>query len=252
MAISLPLPALLAYALALSRMAAFVALVPIPGFRNAPTATRVALAAVLAWVLQPLTRLPADHADAGAFLVWMLQDAMFGIAAALCVGFLLEASQLGAQIAGLNMGFGYASTIDPTSEADSGLLGVAASLMAGLLFWTGGYHRDFIRAAAFRTPVSVASAVLDPAQITRLGADMFGAALRLALPTVASMLLVDVALAIVGKLEQQLQPLSLAFAAKILVGFLLFALLGPAAASVFTQFAAHSLDALRGFYGSMG
>lgn len=245
--IQFPVPVLLAYALALSRIAAFVALVPIPGFRAAPPEARIALAVVTAWLIQPFVRLPTENPDPGTLLVWVLQDAAFGIAAALCVGFLLEAAQLGAQIAGLNMGFGYASTIDPTSEADTGLLGVPTSLMAGLLFWTGGYHREFIRAAASGIPVGAAASALDPAHITRLGAGMFGAALKLALPTVASMLLVDVGLAIVGKLEQQLQPLSLAFAAKILIGFLLFALLGSAMSAIFAEFAGHALDSLQAF-----
>jgi flagellar biosynthesis protein FliR len=55
------------------------------------------------------------------------------------------------------------------------------------------------------------------APIIRLGAALFAAGVRLALPVVALLLMVDVALALLGRLNQQLQLLSLAFPVKMLL-----------------------------------
>jgi flagellar biosynthetic protein FliR len=55
----------------------------------------------------------------------------------------------------------------------------------------------------------------------RLGGDMLSLALRLALPAVALLVLMDLSLGLVGRLNQQLQLLSMAFPVKMLVGLLL-------------------------------
>jgi flagellar biosynthesis protein FliR len=47
--------------------------------------------------------------------------------------------------------------------------------------------------------------------LIRLGASLFAVGVRLALPVVALLVMVDVALALMGRLNQQLQLLSLAF-----------------------------------------
>jgi flagellar biosynthetic protein FliR len=54
------------------------------------------------------------------------------------------------------------------------------------------------------------------AAIMPLGAMMFSTGLRLAFPVVALLVLVDVALALLGRVNQQLQLLSIAFPAKML------------------------------------
>ena len=46
---------------------------------------------------------------------------------------------------GLQAGYAYASTIDPNTEADSGILLVFAQLMAGLLFFALGLDREVLR-----------------------------------------------------------------------------------------------------------
>ena len=71
----------------------------------------------------------------------------------LAVAFLTEGFQLAAQIFGVQAGYGFASTIDPTSQADSGVLQVILTLVTGLLFFTTGIDRQLIRvlAASFQT-----------------------------------------------------------------------------------------------------
>ncbi len=64
------------------------------------------------------------------------------------VSFITEFLTFGAQILGLQAGYGYASVVDPTTQADSDVLPVLAQLTGGLLFFTTGLHRYVISAFA--------------------------------------------------------------------------------------------------------
>jgi flagellar biosynthetic protein FliR len=124
----------------------------------------------------------------------------------------------------MQAGYGYASTIDPNSEADSAVLVVFAQLIAGMLFFALGLDRDVLRLFAQtldRIPPGGYTPGPGSAQvIVRLGATLFTAGVRLALPVVALLLMVDIALGLLGRLNQQLQLVSLAFAVKMLIALL--------------------------------
>ena len=68
-----------------------------------------------------------------------------GIAIGVSVAIALEAFTLAAQVLGLQAGYAYASTIDPNTEADSGILLVFAQLMSGMLFFAMGLDREILR-----------------------------------------------------------------------------------------------------------
>jgi flagellar biosynthetic protein FliR len=57
--------------------------------------------------------------------------------------------------------------------------------------------------------------------LIRLGATLFSVGVRLALPVVALLVMVDVALALLGRINSQLQLLSLSFPAKMLTTLIL-------------------------------
>ena len=96
---------------------------------------------------------------------------------------------------GMPAGFGFAQTIDPNSQADSSILQVLTMLTTGLLFFSLGIDAVVIRilAASFQKyPAgswSPSAASLD--RVIHLGAGMFSLGLRVALPVVALLLLID-------------------------------------------------------------
>ena len=148
-----------------------------------------------------------------------------GVAIGMTVAIVLEAFSFSAQMLGLQAGFAYASTIDPNTDADSGILLVISQLIAGMLFFVAGTRpRD---PAPFRPESGTGACrhvqlrtVDRPLILIRLGANLFTVGARLALPVVALLVMVDVALALMGRLNQQLQLLSLAFPAKMLTALL--------------------------------
>ena len=76
---------------------------------------------------------------------WVLSESALGLAIGVSVAITLEAFMLAAQVLGLQAGYAYASTIDPNTEADSGILLVFAQLMAGMLFFALGLDREILR-----------------------------------------------------------------------------------------------------------
>lgn len=216
---------LYAFLLVLARTSGALVFVPIPGFRNAGGPSRAALA--LSFTLALSGRWPVVEAGIGPWrlFVWVAGEAAVGLAVGVSVAIALECFPMAAQILGTQAGYAYASTIDPNSEADSGVLIVIAQLLAGLLFFALGMDRELLRLFALSLdrlpPGSFVPRTGAADSIVRLGGMLFTFGLRLALPVVAMLLVVDVALALLGRLNQQLQLLSLAFPLKMLLALLM-------------------------------
>lgn len=249
MTLGLPLPTLFAFLLVLARVSGMVAFLPIPAWRAAPESVRIGLALVITIALFPAwPALPNADPGFAQLTAWAFLEASFGLGMGLAVALLLEGFQVAAQIVGLQAGYGYSLTVDPTSQADSGVLQVVMALVSGLLFFTLGIHRELIRVLAQsleRFPAGtwhITAASVDG--ILRLGTNMLSTGLRLALPVVALLLLIDVALALLSRMQQQLQLLSVAFPIKMLATLALLAALAPVIPRIFSAAAARTLAAL--------
>jgi flagellar biosynthetic protein FliR len=241
---------LYAFLLVLARVAGALGFVPIPGIKSAVEPARVALA--LAFTMALASRWPrvdAAAVTAGTLLAWVAAEAALGIAIGVSIAIAVECFALAAQVLGTQAGYAYASTIDPNSEADSGVLLVFAQLMAGMLFFALGLDRELLRLfASTLDRIPAGSFILRPsaAEATiRLGATVFAFGVRLAMPVVALLLLVDVALALLGRLNQQLQLLSLAFPLKMLVALVVLAWTATSYPRILLELSGHAFAAAR-------
>lgn len=215
-----------AFLWALARVSGIVAVVPIPGFSAGPDASKIVLALALTLALFPVWGTRLESADNAAVTVTLsqlaggvLRESFFGVSVGLAVAFLLEGVQLAAQAVGLQAGYSYASTVDPSTQADTTTLQLMAQLLAGALFFVFGFDRIVLRtlARSFQAPPG-ASFWQGKAteEIAHLGAGIFTTGLQLAMPVLALLVLLDIAFAVFGRLHAQLQLLSLAFAVKML------------------------------------
>jgi flagellar biosynthetic protein FliR len=216
---------LFAFLLVLARVAGALSMVPLPGFKSSPEVVRAALAVGFTFAL--FGQWPAVDADGitpAKLAGWVMAEAAIGLAIGVCTAIVLESFTMAAQVLGLQAGYAYASTIDPNSQADSGILVVLAQLMGGMFFFTLGLDRDVFRLLAEslgRIPAGTFAFGPGSAEpLIRLGSSLFSIGVRLALPVVALLILVDVALALLGRLNAQLQLLTLAFPAKMLTALL--------------------------------
>lgn len=191
----------------------------------------------------------AEAVTAMRMVCWAAAEASVGVAIGVAVAITLEAFALAAQVLGLQAGYAYASTIDPNTEADSGILLVIAQLFAGMLFFALGLDREVLRLFAQsmdKVPAGVYPLTPGSVQtLIRLGASLFAVGVRLALPVVALLVMVDVALALMGRLNQQLHLLSLAFPVKMLVALLVLSWIAILFPRVMSEFSAQAWTAAR-------
>lgn len=241
--LTLPQMGLWSFLLALARVGGVVALVPVPGWRRAPEMTRIVLAVCLTLALSPVWPVsPSQDPGAGQIAGWIFSETLLGLSMGLAVNLVVEGFAIAAQLLGLQAGYGYASTIDPSTEADSGVLPVIVQLAASLLFFSFGMEGQVIRALAHSfsayPPGAWVGHSLQLDKILDLGAGMWKTALRLAMPVVGLLILLDLSMAVLGKVATQLQLLTLAFPAKMLVTLATLALLAGTMPGLFREQAA--------------
>ena len=223
--LTLRVSTLYGFLLVLARVSGVFALVPLPGFQSGPRLARIVLSVMITMALYPLwPQVDAARADVPRMLLWVLPELAVGVTIGLGVAFILEVFLLGAQILSLNAGFSFAQTIDPATQAQSGVLLIFGQLAGGMVFLSLGLDREVIRTLAYSLEAHPAGAWIAPPAaeaLLRLGGDMMALAVRLALPAIALLLLVDIALGLMGRLNAQLHLMALAFPIKMTVALVL-------------------------------
>jgi len=229
--LNFPLSSLLAFLAVLARVSGALAFVPLPGFRQGPQTARVVLALAVTVLLYPSWPRVTEEWTPWRLISVLVLEAAVGIGFGLMASFLAEAFQLAAQAIGLQAGYAYASMVDPQTQADSGILLIVAQLSAGLLFFALGLDREVIRAFA-RSLETIPPGAWFPSgaaweALVRTSAAMFTVGVRLALPVLALLALTDLALALLGRVNAQLQLLTLSFPLKMLAALVVMAALAP-------------------------
>jgi len=218
---------LYAFLIVLARVSGVLVFTPIPGAQASPAASRIVLALVLTVMLIPVAPAIVNPPALSALVFWATAEAVTGLLIGLAVSILLESLQLAAHMIELPAGFSYASIVNPESQADSTLLQVSTQLLGGLLFCSLGFDRQVIRILARSFEILPPGAVPARAPLTdaliRAGSGIFITGLRLAMPVLALLLLVDVAIAVLGRIQAQLHLLPLSFSVKLLAGLLMLA-----------------------------
>ena len=210
------------FLMTLFRVGGIFAFVPIPGLKSALDPTRIGLVVLLSWLVFPLTPLTQSvPATLSGALGLMISEVSLGLVFGLSIQFLHEGILIGAQILSVQAGYSYASTIDPTSEADSSVLQVILVLGASLFFLTLGLDRVLLKAVVTSfdayPPGAFVASLSTAASVIAISGEMFSRGLRVAAPIVGVLVLVDVAMALLSRLQPQMQLLNLSFPLKMLL-----------------------------------
>lgn len=223
------------FLLVLSRILGIFTFLPLPGLKAGPDAAKFGLALALTFALY--ARWPIlDSPPVGMVQLagWMLAEAGIGLATGLAVAFVIEGLVMAAQAISTQAGFAYASTVDPNTEADATVLIMIAQLTAGMLFFAMGLDRQLlgILAKSLETspPGTFAASRPSVEALVMLGSGVFSTGVRLVLPLMTLMFLIDISMGLLGRLNSQLQLMALAFPAKMLAaiaGLSLLVLLIP-------------------------
>ncbi len=226
----MPSSVLLSFLVVFCRVAGFFAFIPLPGGKPGPDAARVVFSLSFTMALYGQWPSVPENPPLSWCVATVISEAALGLAVGLAVACLTEVFLMMAQVAGLQAGYGYASTIDPVTQADATVLLVVAQLIAGMLFFAMGMDREILRVLARslenHPPGWFTLNRPAAAPILHLAAGIFSGGVRLALPVVALLTLVDLALAFIGRLNAQLHLVVLAFPVKMLVALSVLAAVG--------------------------
>lgn len=224
MHVDLALDALWTALLVLLRVTGLLVFVPLPGASSAPIITRIAFALLLTFALLPGAPAAQSVNTIGEIVTHVAAESAYGLGVGVCLSLLLETFAAAAQTAAMQAGFSYVSTIDPTSKADTGILVALSGMLAGLLFYALGLDQLLLRGLASSLQTQPPGtlphmAQAGPALLSLMGR-LFEIGLRLAVPIVLLLVLVDLTLAACCQVNAQLQLLSLAFPVKLLAALL--------------------------------
>ncbi len=215
---------LAAMTLVLVRVSGMVAFAPFFSSTALPARARAAFVLAASYLLAPLVAtLPRARAELSFSA--LLGELAVGLSYGLTLALLNEMLLFAGQLAGLQFSFSMVNLLDPTSSIQTPLLGDMFQLMGTLVVLGAGLDRILLASMArsFRAaPLGAFALAPDSAlAMVRTAGGVFLAAVELAAPVVAATLLVEVAVALLGKLSPQLPVMALTVPLKTMTGFAL-------------------------------
>jgi len=214
-----------ALTLALVRVSGMVLFAPFFSSNALPARAKAVFVLAVAYLLAPLVA-SLPNAQAEISFSAILGELAVGLVYGLTLAFLNEMMLFAGQIAGLQFSFSLVNLMDPSSQIETPLLGDLFQLMGTLVLLAAGLDRILLasmvrsfRAVPLGTYALGAASALG---IVRAASGVFMAALELAAPVLAATLLVEISVALLGKLSPQLPVMSLTVPLKTLTGFLIF------------------------------
>jgi flagellar biosynthesis protein FliR len=229
--LSVPSATLAALLLGTARATGFVLLAPPFNNSSIPMPVKGALALALSLVVFPHLSADMPAVTAGFLVVTAITEAVIGAALGFVVQVLFTAVQMAGDIIDVVGGFSLQPAYDPMSLTVSSSIGRLHYLLATTLLFTSGGHLLLVRGFVTSYEGLPLGGMIDTAQLgqamMKALAMMFLAAVQIAGPMVAVLLLADVALALLSKAAPSLNIFALGFPVKIMLTLALLGLTFP-------------------------
>lgn len=214
------------------RMLALISSSPIFGEKKVAHQVKVGLAALLAIAIGPTLGAMPSVPLVSAGGVWILiQQVLIGSAMGFSMRLVFAAVQAAGDYAGLQMGLSFASFFDPNSGGNTMVLASLLNMLAMLIFLAVDGHLMVISTLveSFRIlPISEAPLAAEGWHfLTLAGANVFSAGLMLALPLVAALLTLNLAMGILNRASPQLSIFAVGFPLTLLGGITMLQQLMP-------------------------
>lgn len=216
--------------LTIMRVSIVVFMLPFFGAGAIPNSVKAAFCLVLSVSIWPRLSFPGNllPLDALGLILMMMGELVLGLVLDIIIRFLFAAVMTGGHLVGFSMGFAMMNVLDPmtgTSESVTAQLMYQCTIliflsMNGHLFLLTGLAESFRLVppgGLFITP-ALADSVL------KFSGEIFVLAIKISAPVLASLFLVDLALALVSRAAPQMNVLQIGFPVKITVGFLFMTL----------------------------
>jgi flagellar biosynthetic protein FliR len=234
---------LLGFALVLTRLSAFILVLPVFGWKTVPVPVRVAAVVLLSLFFYAIAPVPAGlgHTPPLKAFLMLSGEAVYGLALGLTIALLFSIVQLSGRIIEQQMGLTMMEIVDPLTESESSAFSGLLEMIFALLFLSAHGHHLFLltlsksyEAFPSGTMPTIASLV---AGVIETNTTMFMAGLRLAAPMLAAFLVLMVALAMLARLVPEMDILFMSMPARLLLGIFLAAAFLPFLSSFVSEMA---------------
>ncbi|WP_019919012.1 flagellar biosynthetic protein FliR [Methyloversatilis discipulorum] len=215
----------------LARILGLIATAPILSNRAIPARIRMGFGAAMTLALIPA--LPPSGLIVGSWpgLLALLQQMLIGIALGFSMRVVFTAIDLAGELIGLQMGLGFAMFYDPDNAAQSPVISEFLGLLAMLIFLSINGHLMLLAVIGNSFEWWPVGADLFPANgwmaIARWGSTIFSAGVMLALPVIAALLVVNIALAVLTRAAPTLNLFAIGFPVTLIAGFVMLLLSMP-------------------------
>ncbi|RLT46351.1 MAG: type III secretion protein [Chloroflexi bacterium] len=240
------------FVLSATRTLAILSGVPVLGSTVVPVRVRLAAGLLITLVIVPLVPAAAagEPAPAGGFLVLAAMELLTGLLAGFVVRTTFAALAVGANLIGTLAGFSAAQFVNPLTNMQGSPLDQLILLFSTTVFLViNGHHQLIVAISRLFELVPLGTFVMGPAVkdgLVRLTLGMWVSGVQIALPIVATILAVDVAMGLLAKTAPQIQVFFLSLPLKIAIGLLgvtaLLPLLLPVLHNMFNDTARHMLE----------
>ena len=214
-----------AYLWPLFRVSAMVAASPVFGTRSVPTKVKIMTALAITSVLVPILPAPEINVFSPLSVIVIAQQILIGLIIGFTVQLVFSAVITGGQIVAMQMGLGFSLMVDPQNGAQSPVLSQFYVVMVMLIYLAIDGHLVLIEvlAESFKTmPISSEGLVAnDFMEVVRWGANIFAGGTAIALPAIASLLVVNIAFGVMTRSAPQLNIFAIGFPITMMLGFTL-------------------------------
>jgi len=215
------------YAWPFFRITGVVLVAPVFGTRLVPARIKIALAVALTAALAPAVEAPQAAAWSLASILTIAHELLLGVVLGFVLQMLFDALVIAGQTIAMTMGLGFATMVDPQRGVSVPLLAQFFVILGILVFLTLNGHLALLAllAESFELiPIGVPLGRDSLWSLLAEGGEMFAGALRLALPAVTALLVVNLAFGVMSRAAPTLNLFAVGFPTALLLG-LVFLLL---------------------------
>ncbi|HCI53384.1 MAG TPA: flagellar biosynthetic protein FliR [Gallionella sp.] len=227
------------------RLLAMISSAPILGNKQVPARVKIGLSVLMAIVIAPtLAPMPAIPLGSPQSLLIMVQQIIIGVSMGFTMRIVFTSVEMAGEFSGLQMGLGFASFYNPQSASSSTVTAQFMGIIATLAFLSMNGHLMLLALVteSFHTlPVGQMMVTKSFYTAAQWGATIFAYGLQLSMPLLAALLITNLALGIMTRAAQQLNPFAIGFPITLTVGFFVLSLSLPYLAPMLDRMATEGL-----------
>lgn len=225
----------------LTRVSGMVMMAPVLGDKSLPMTFRISLAILLSLIIVPL--LAADPLTPASSLpelvVRVLQELLVGLSIGFLFRILFFGVQAAGSVVGYQIGLSIANIVDPSSNSEQSILSQFWLLLATLIFLTiDGHHliiSGLVNSFSLIPPGGPLVAGTTTDLLIRASAFVLLLAVKLSVPVVVTLFLIDIGLASVSRMMPTMNVFVVGFGVKMGAGLAIMAVSLPVFAIVLRQ-----------------